>query len=959
MADTIRTLPTDQRITHHLSLAQGATKLGLILCNGRGDPDPTAMPQGKMPSRAMQFSQGDPDYSDMELPYTPITQKDWSGGRAQEDFEKDKTRYADSNAIDAMSGDVILGPKPNTSNVLASSTTYLSNTQNSQMGFLHPFTTRMSNQYHLHIDPAPHGSKSDNHIESQTVATRFQAPSNGSISQIKLWLAGTDSIRISIFKYNDLANLPGHDYCYAEWFVESIKGVPTGVGVSDHVTEDFNIVESAALQEYIFDFEYTFVSGSYYVLAAMSKKYYDPYFDGEITLGDEFPFQWGINNLAGSQLEYRHIQGYFWTLKWTGTYWYMYFYPDEANEPVQWSGYAGDFELPADSTYSLAFELGTYNDEPGETFFYKLRNTDFAVACPASGAAPKLYREGYHGYAADNTADQTIIHAKNVGQEAIGAIVKIVSGPGSTERIRWRKIVSVVTGASGYVIVDKAWNIVHTTSTEYAIYGTGTWTEITGHGLTTKLSDVLVVDDMVFFAQGEDVAIKRMTFYNSSQVWTPKYWTETAKATYIELIQDEKGVRKIWRALATAATVSSSDVAAWADAANILSFGTDITCGNKMYRITNIVAYGTPRIPFVLKEDGFGSINNGIYDQVPLAEFAAVADDNNGRSSLQRGVYLYLSMLNGLERYYEGRLDDIGPNRDQGLPNERSGYISHLLAYPGRMYAAIDHPTGYSSVLVYNDLGWHEIYRSSSGARIYSLHAQVIDGDKCDRLWVSLENGLIWLPVAIDPKKQSDYQYTPSGTVDNAWVSGNFKEIKKYFSSVIIYSEGLSSGQYVTVSYKLDSDSDTWKSLSTPITQSPSQEVMFSGHEVTGKKIKIRLTLYTSDPLKTPRIKAVTIKPVTRLPIKKSWTLTYKVDDNLFDLQGEKSTLSATALQAQLEAWSSSETTPAPLYMEHPHSMYNGKYVFIEPESVRPVEWVKDSNDQMVAIGQLSVFEAD
>ena len=109
--------------------------------------------------------------------------------------------------------------------------------------------------------------------------------------------------------------------------------------------------------------------------------------------------------------------------------------------------------------------------------------------------------------------------------------------------------------------------------------------------------------------------------------------------------------------------------------------------------------------------------------------------------------------------------------------------------------------------MVYNDICWHEVYRTSLGARIYALHVQVIPGDKFDRLWVAHEGAYTYLPIAVDPKKQDDYEYNASGEIITAWISGGFKEVKKFLNSVQLFTEGLNEGaQYIRVSYQLDSE---------------------------------------------------------------------------------------------------------------------------------------------------------
>lgn len=927
--------PGDKRISHHVSFEQGATKIGLVLCDGRGNPTEKGMQQGKMPRASLQIRQGDPDYSDLELPYTPITQKDWSGGRGAEDFEDNKSRYADSLSMDTILGDIILGPKPVTAEYTTPPTP-VTRTQESEEQYPNPVEDSAGVDYHISlVGPTENLSR-------VTRATRFQWTGTTNTSRIKLWLANTNRIRVNIFKYHtvDIST-----YAHKVYFDNACSySQPAGMeydggAIVFVISQDFNIPEASTLTEYTLDLPAILTENEYYVLAVSSLKRIDAPKVEDFTIAPLF----GTNNTAAS-LEFQYIAGYFTARK-------------EGGSTTKPNGF--DYFLE-NSGKSLAYSLIPSMVTPGGAFFFSYRDTLFLVTSPLDGSAPRLFMEGYHGYADDNSANKGLIKAINIGAEADECIVKIVGGPGATEAIRWRKIKSVALGASGYLVVDRVWNITHTTATEYVIKGTGKWKEITGHGITKAVTDVMVVDDVIYFALGEDTNIRKMRMVNTGQVWTPEYGNEVDanRATFLKLIQNEKGEKKVWRAKQTAVKVSSSNAKAWADN---LDFGaTEITCGNIMYRITGIEAYGTPRIPWVMKEDGFGAVSNDIYDQLPLREYETVADDDNGRAHIQRGVYLYTSMLNGIERYYESRLDDIGPNRDKGLPNDRNGKVSFMLAYPGRMYVAVDHPTGYSCVMAYNDMGWHEIYRSSRGARIYAMHIQVIDGDKYDRLWLAHEGAYTYLPVALDPKKQTDYEYNSSGEIISAWISGGFKEIKKFLYSVDIFTDGLVVGnQYIRVSYQLDGEAADWFEIDDDVDTSPTQKVLFStAYNVSAQRFRIKLTLYTNDATKSPRVKGVTINPVTRLSTKKRWTLSFRADDKAVDLGGKREILGANELIAQLENWADANTTPTPLLMHAPHTYFDNKYVFIEPETIRPVEWVmSDVEKKLVAIGQLTIFE--
>lgn len=107
----IRVSPTEPNPTHDISLSDGVTTIGLHLVNGQGHRDPRAIRQGSTPRTSLQIQQGDSEYTSFNLPYTPIVQKDWSGGRGQSEFKRDSTRYYDSYRVNTIHGDLILAGK--------------------------------------------------------------------------------------------------------------------------------------------------------------------------------------------------------------------------------------------------------------------------------------------------------------------------------------------------------------------------------------------------------------------------------------------------------------------------------------------------------------------------------------------------------------------------------------------------------------------------------------------------------------------------------------------------------------------------------------------------------------------------------------------------------------------------------------------------------------------------------
>jgi hypothetical protein len=118
MVDIVRAEPTSIDVTLNIELRDAdGVSLGLILCDSKGRPAQGGIPwpiRQSGPSRtSLQIRQGDGDYSDYQLPYTPFTQKDWSGGRGADDILK--RTYTDLTIITALTpgqGDIVLAGKP-------------------------------------------------------------------------------------------------------------------------------------------------------------------------------------------------------------------------------------------------------------------------------------------------------------------------------------------------------------------------------------------------------------------------------------------------------------------------------------------------------------------------------------------------------------------------------------------------------------------------------------------------------------------------------------------------------------------------------------------------------------------------------------------------------------------------------------------------------------------------------
>jgi hypothetical protein len=721
MVDTVLVSPTEEYPTHHLSLTDGVTTLGIVVCDRKGSPVNLAMSETPVPPTVTRVANTNSGYADFEQPYVVVTQDDWSGGRGQEIFEKDDARFLDSYRIGSWRGDLVCGPA----------------------------VTMM----------------------------------------------------------------------------------------------------------------------------------------GGVTVG-------------------------------------------------------------------------------GRALFFHYFGSEFVIISPEDGVtAPKMYILGLRGMAKSAMPDKSCTYTSlNLTLDQLtGCIIQVVEGSGFEEERNWRLITSNTAGADSVITVTPDWNVTQDATTRFVIHGMHTWTEVTGHGLTYPCTDVCVVDDYFYMCQGDKVHIHR-GHYKADDTFE---WGDEGgnKGTFLELIADKTGKRQVWKGHLTDVEVADV-VAAWGTA---LTFGASIPCGNKKTKITSLVAYADPQKPYVMKEDCFGSVADSIWAQVPLSEMATVASDANGRAVAQNDVYLYFSLRDGLERYYQGKLDDIGPNKDSGLPispRRRRGPITQIVSYPTGLFCVVDAGTsGYSSVMLYNKTGWHEFYRASSGDRIRRIHIQTIPGSYAtavyDRMFVCTDTGIASIPVAANPAQQDGYRYFSGGEVESSYIYTSLAEIIKYWSAIKVFTEDCSvvAGQTVTVEYRTDDDS-AWVSAGT-IDTSPSQKLALGNYDVTGRRLQYRLTLNTTDATKTPRVLRVLIEGVQRIPPARVWSFNFYVSDEWVNLQGGDLTETAKTFTDQLRTWADSRYTPAPLVMHSNFSIWDNIHVFIEPARLQAVEPTQTEPGRSIRlVGQMTLREA-
>ncbi len=371
--------------------------------------------------------------------------------------------------------------------------------------------------------------------------------------------------------------------------------------------------------------------------------------------------------------------------------------------------------------------------------------------------------------------------------------------------------------------------------------------------------------------------------------------------------------------------------------------------------ITGIIAYAgnatEPVLnPWVITSNAIYEIQTQNSSQVvalPMGEIAEISSEKNAEGKTVNDVYFWFNLAGRLERYYSRNLDDVGPDRDAGLPAARSGWPRALLSYPGRVYAAIDAGTaGTSSILVYKS-GWHEMYRAPrAGKIIYSMSTITLPNDtNTSRLFFSMDGDILWIPIAINPPQSSTFRYAIEGHYESSWIYSGMKDITKLFRSVTLFlSSGYNNSDNVYLDYKLDHDS-SWTVVGAFAAGSLVNDELYLPTNTTGKRIKIRLRI-RSTITACDVIVAILMKGIGVVPIKYGYTWNTKLTegnlsvdllDELFNAHGALQTTDLAL--AKLDAWASAAT---PLTLRSGYSAVDNKTVILNAPGLQPITYIPE-----------------
>ena len=301
----------------------------------------------------------------------------------------------------------------------------------------------------------------------------------------------------------------------------------------------------------------------------------------------------------------------------------------------------------------------------------------------------------------------------------------------------------------------------------------------------------------------------------------------------------------------------------------------------------------------------------------------------NGSGSVRWRDSIYSPSGLGIYKYINGNIHAVitvmGPDRDDGLPQDRRGTIKKLAGTHTELLAAVDATTapesvastdvayqwsrqphfgssvidsdsGYSTILGWNDTGWECKWQAPDPGKAIE-HMVVTNGGYGDyRMWWGYDGNVYHQMVPFDiinPAQLGNYEYALSGTHETPWFDAQQTEVDKTALKLKIETSGCSSNETVRAYYYSDY-STAEVSLGT-ITSNGVTTYTFNNDDgdpvgKTFRAIKIKLDLARendSDAVKkTPDVISVTLEYRKKLEAK--WGHSVEVDLNR-DYKGNSS----------------------------------------------------------------------
>ena len=611
--------------------------------------------------------------------------------------------------------------------------------------------------------------------------------------------------------------------------------------------------------------------------------------------------------------------------------------------------------------------------EMDDAKFFVYKNQQYLVGASGvldtsrTAGTPTIWQNGYRGATDSNSGNlgRLIDNAATFVTGETPAIARVWDSA-SLGRYEFREVGGVLDTHT--LLMSSPWLSAQSATTgEYAVEGQSTWNAVAGHG-ATKFMDVAVSDrNVIYIAQGEGVAIRRIREYNNGGTWTLEAAADgTNKADLLLAAYDQKSGHVIWRArnTETQREVAMGAAASWG---TDLTFGSEIAIGGRDEIITGMIWYDGKLA--VLQSGSVWMILNQVPDR--LSANLKSGSLTNGRNPEIMPPYLILPYNNGIERLYNNLLEDFGPEKDAGLPYYHGGIVTDSEAIPGGLLITKDGGTsifttspGTGDVFLYRNGGWHPVTSLAWKHQPLAITVRKLEGNR-DLLWAATRRGAagMWWPREWDYSVHDDQVrlLEQDGYLVTGWFDVGSKTLEKYWEHIAIFAEGLSTTETITVYYQTTDQAfgalahyepetaGAWTLAGSTSGSTTQQEISL---RVTSRRIRFLLRL-KGDGTNTPVLVGYNVEYLARVKSAAVYPINIRVSDKGVDREAQEETLDATAMVAQLDAWADAIT---PLTMHCILEAYDNKYVLIEKPGVRPI-WLDAPMAQEAEFASLSIIE--
>ncbi len=543
---------------------------------------------------------------------------------------------------------------------------------------------------------------------------------------------------------------------------------------------------------------------------------------------------------------------------------------------------AGGHSSPDGSAWSATDFCAYYRVQDAErarTFvFFELQGVLYAADQPADGTLSRVYLNGERGVATSGAADALTDTNKNWPVDHwAGAWVRILAGKGAGQERR-------ITANTVSTLTVAAWDLAPDGTSQYAIYATPQWQDISpssGDQIDGIVRDVAVLNNQALLAQGS-VPILRMRFNPAAS--PPKHEFDddgSNTADLLHVFQHTELGPQVWRGFVSNAEVSRAAPSAWLTP---LSFGTAIKLGADGQPLHKLLDYGGQL--WALKANSLWIVERSEHVARHNLGLEALPQPAGGQPARVWEDKLWLGWGSSLLVTGASGLADLGPGRGEGLPAGRGGRVAALAPFGvGRMAAAIDAGAGHSSVLVWDGEAWHELLRAPQpGISIRGLHWQACPGT-APRLWVEMGGELAYLalPASGDnPLSDASLRYQHESVLVGSAIDMEAALLPKFLTQLSLVSRNLGEGAQVELDYQVDGEigGPRWRQAG-GFYSSPVDTLSLNTGQIFAFRPRLRLLSQRADAPAT--VEGTLLEGFARTPQKYQWELRIRLGELQLD----------------------------------------------------------------------------